>query len=244
MLPHGPGSSSVSSIGGLALAYAPPDFCLSISTRNMSIQARRLLVDDTNPNIQYSGPWFTAQNTQLNTGNLGPPFQNTLHGVNISASFSYSFSGMSRWLVCFIALSLVFGRFSGSEVIVLGTSITTNASGTQDPTWECFVDNISIGWNLSAGARTENHWVFCQSGLLPDGPHVLSTNVTVLRQQTFWFDQIQYVPSSNVPLDNSTVMIDSTDPAVQYSSGWTELDGIVNLTKAAGSTVTFQFFGP
>ena len=64
-----------------------------------------------------------------------------------------------------------------------------------------------------------------------------------MHQQTFWFDQIQYLPSSNVPLDNSTVRVDSSDPAVQYSSGWTELDGIVNFTKTAGSTVTYEFFG-
>ena len=206
------------------------------------MESIRVLVDDTNPNIQYSGPWFTAQNTQLNTGNLGPPFQNSLHGVNVNASFSYSFSGMSRWLVCFIALSLVYGLLSGSQVFVLGTSITTNTSGTQDPTWGCFVDNISIGWDISAGARTENSWIFCQSDL-QDGPHVLSANVTVLHQQTFWFDQIQYIPSSNVPLDNSTVRVDSTDLAVQYSSGWTALFGIVNLTQTTGSTVTYKFFG-
>ena len=202
-----------------------------------------VLVDDTNPNIQYSGPWFTAQNSQLNIGNNGPPFQNTLHGVNVNASFSYSFSGMFRWFFCFIALSLVYGRFSGSEITVLGASITTNASGTQDPTWECFIDNISIGWNLSAGARTENSWVFCQSNL-QDGPHVLSTNVTILHQQTFWFDQIQYLSSSNVPLNNLTVRVDSSDPAVQYSSGWSELLEIVNLTQTAGSTVTYEFIGP
>ena len=203
---------------------------------------RLVLVDDTNSNIQYSGPWFTVQNTQLSTGTNGPPFQNTLHGVNVNASFSYSFSGMSRWLVCFIVLSLVYGRFLGSQVIVLGTSITTNASGTQDPTWECFVDNISIGWHISKGAGTENNWVFCESDL-QDGHHVLTTNVTVLHQQAFWFDQIQYIPSSNVSLDNSTVRVDSSDPAVQYSSGWIELDGIVNLTQIAGSTVTYEFFG-
>ena len=68
-------------------------------------------------------------------------------------------------------------------------------------------------------------------------------NVTVL-QQSFWFDQIQYLPSSNVSLDNSTVYVDSSDPAVKYSSGWTELNGIVNLTQTAGSTVTYEFFGP
>ena len=58
-----------------------------------------VLIDDTNSNIQYSGPWITAQNTQLNIGNHGPPFQNTLHGVSVNASFSYSFSGMYRWLI-------------------------------------------------------------------------------------------------------------------------------------------------
>ena len=69
-------------------------------------------------------------------------------------------------------------------------------------------------------------------------------NVTVLHQQTFWFDLIQYRPSSNVSLDNSTVRVDSSDLAVKYSSGWRELNGIVNLTQIAGSTVTYEFFGP
>ena len=140
-------------------------------------------------------------------------------------------------------LSSVYGRFPGSQVIVLGTSITTNASGTQDPTWDCFVDNVTIGWGISAGADDKNNWIFCQSNL-QDGPHVLSVNVTVLHQQTFWFDQIQYTPSANVSLDNATVKFDSSNPAVQYSSGWTGLAGIVNLTQTAGSTVTYNFTGP
>ena len=56
---------------------------------------RLILVDDTSPDIQYYGPWFEVQNTQLDTGNWGSPFENTLHGVNVSASMSFSFSGMS-----------------------------------------------------------------------------------------------------------------------------------------------------
>ena len=207
------------------------------------MSSRLVLVDDTDPNIQYYGSWFAAQNTQSNTGTNGPPFENTLHGANVNASFCYFFSGMFRWLVYLIALSLVYGLFSGSKIAVLGTSITANISGTQDPTWECFVDNISIGSNISAGPDAENNWVLCQSNL-QDGPHVLTTNVTILHNQTFWFDQIQYLPSSNVSLDNSTLRVDSSDPAIQYSSGWTELDGIVNLTQTAGSTVTYDFFGP
>jgi hypothetical protein len=56
-----------------------------------------ILIDDTDTNIQYypSGSWTTARNTQLDIGNHGPPYQNTLHGANANASLSYSFSGMS-----------------------------------------------------------------------------------------------------------------------------------------------------
>ncbi|KAF8808392.1 hypothetical protein BYT27DRAFT_7337774 [Phlegmacium glaucopus] len=183
---------------------------------------RLVLVDDTNSNIQYSGPWFAAQNTQLNTGNFGPPFQNTLHGVNVDASFSYS--------------------FSGSSVSVMGTSVTTNSSGSQDPTWECFVDNNSIGWRTVL-QYAENSWVFCQNGQLQDGPHVLTVKVKVAHQNTFWFDQIQYLPSSSASLDQSLVRIDSSDSAVQYSSGWQGFGGIVDLTQTTGSTVTYSFSG-
>ena len=147
-------------------------------------------------------------------------------------------------MVRFVTLvSLFFGHFSGSQISVLGASITSNASGTEDPSWECFVDNISIGRHISAGTANQNNWVFCSSDpSLQNGPHVFSMNVTVLHQQTFWFDQIQYRSSSNVPLDNLTVRVDSTDSTVVYSSGWTE-SGFVNLTQNAGSTVTYEFIG-
>ena len=54
-----------------------------------------VLIDDTNPSIQYFGPWFEVENTQINTGAFGPPFQNTLHGVTVDANFSFPFNGMS-----------------------------------------------------------------------------------------------------------------------------------------------------
>ncbi|KAF8811562.1 hypothetical protein BYT27DRAFT_7133907 [Phlegmacium glaucopus] len=181
-----------------------------------------VIVDDTNPNIQYFGPWFTAQNTQNDTGNFGMPFQNTLHGVSVDANLSFA--------------------FSGSAVNVLGTSITTNASGSQVPTWECFVDNNSIGWNIACGSG-ENNCVFCQNGQLQDGPHVLSVRAKVSNQQTFWFDQILYTPSSNISLDQSLLRIDSSDPAMQYSSGWQPFRDFVNLTQTTGSTLTYDFSG-
>ena len=133
--------------------------------------------------------------------------------------------------------------FSGSLITVMGTSITTNASGTQDPTWECFVDNISIGWKTVLSEYPENNWIFCQNTQLKDGPHVLTVKATVSNQQTFWFDQIQYLPSSDVSLSQATLRIDPTDPAIQYSDGWSELNGIAEMTQTTGSTITFVFSG-
>lgn len=55
-----------------------------------------ILIDDTNPSIQYSVGWFEINGTQNNTGSYGPPFQHTLHGAAVDVHFSFPFSGMSR----------------------------------------------------------------------------------------------------------------------------------------------------
>ena len=77
---------------------------------------RFVIIDDTNSSIQYSGPWFEVNNTQIETGFNGPPFQNTLHGVNVTANFSFQFSGMSCLLYRFVSepshsMSLYHRRF-------------------------------------------------------------------------------------------------------------------------------------
>ena len=59
---------------------------------------RYVVIDDTDPSIQYSGPWFEANNSEIGTGYLGSPFQKTLHGVIVNASFSFNFNGMSHLL--------------------------------------------------------------------------------------------------------------------------------------------------
>lgn len=227
-------------------------------------QPRLVLVDDTDPSIQYSGPWFKAQDTDVgitgtNFEEDGPPFENTLHGVNVNASFSYSFSGMFSQL----ELALIFMDLggAGSSVTVMGTIMVTNASATQDPSWECSVDNFAISVTSQAVFQfPRNNIIFCQDLQLNDEPHVLTVTVISVSNQTFWFDQIQYLPSASVSLSQVTLRIDSTDPALQYSSGWTETnfasvelsnttDSVVSnpfnvkMTNTTGATITFVFSG-
>ena len=146
--------------------------------------------------------------------------------------------------------------FSGSAVIVYGTianASVTNASGTQDPTWECF-----IGWTLPPMVGAQNNWIFCDGdpAQFHDGPHLLTVNANDSNQQTFWFDQIQYAPSASVSLNQSLLRIDSNDSAIQYSpGGWSfeilnsseftssVFGGTTSSTQTTGATLTYQFLG-
>ena len=73
---------------------------------SLQVMSRFVIIDDTNPSVQYSGPWFEAANNTLPQISVpalefidnGPPFQNTLHGVNVTASLSFNFNGMSHSL--------------------------------------------------------------------------------------------------------------------------------------------------
>ena len=54
---------------------------------------RLIIIDDVDPTIQYTGPWYPDQGSRDSAGNFGPPYQSTLHGVNSNASLSYAFNG-------------------------------------------------------------------------------------------------------------------------------------------------------
>jgi len=55
--------------------------------------SRWVVVDDTDANIAYTGPWFQDQGSQDTAGNFGPTYKSTLHGANDNASLSFAFSG-------------------------------------------------------------------------------------------------------------------------------------------------------
>ncbi|KAF9561097.1 hypothetical protein CPC08DRAFT_664780 [Agrocybe pediades] len=189
----------------------------------MSQSVRQVVVDDDDPGIVYVGPWFLdATGSQNAVGNFGPPYHETLHGTNSSASLSYSFTGTS--------------------VLVFGTNNLRNDSGILDPQWNCFVDGIEIGAS-SPFQFPENNWLFCSHDQLTDGPHVLSVNATVAKQQTFWIDKIHYVPSTEVSLDNQVILVDRNDPALQFDDAWTVLDVDRKITTQTNSILTFQFVG-
>ncbi|PPR02068.1 hypothetical protein CVT24_011167 [Panaeolus cyanescens] len=189
------------------------------------MSARKVRVDDTNPSIQYTGPWFVdGTGSQDNRGNFGPTYNKTLHGTIENASLSFT--------------------FSGTDITVWGTNNIRNDSGVVDPQWSCFIDNVPIRSNPFQ--FFENNWALCSppdSLVLEDGVHVLTVNATVARSQTFWIDAIDYVPSASVPLDDKAILVENNDPQLQYGPGWQSLGGTANMTTVQGSSFTFQFYG-
>jgi len=131
---------------------------------------------------------------------------------------------------------------TGTSVLVIGSNNLRNDSGVLDPTWECFVDHISIG-KTAPFKYAENNWVFCERAALVDGPHLLTVNATVANKQTFWFDRIQYAPSAGMSLASNAMLVDSGDKALQYGAGWEALGKTAKMTRKTGSAFSFEFDG-
>jgi hypothetical protein len=150
--------------------------------------------------------------------------------------------------------------FSGSTVIVLGTSKPENPSvnGT-NLSWQCFIDSVNIGRSppptfiLPTGSDgTQNNWMLCGNNEFQDGLHLLTVAVTNSGQDAFQFDRNLIVPSASVTVNGSFLRIDATDSAIKYSPGWDFSSQWTNLsmpnlnssyTKVSGSTLTLQFCG-
>lgn len=116
----------------------------------------------------------------------------TLHGINSDASFSYSFDGKHATAIFIEPFSKPISIIIGSKVIITGTNQFTNPSGVTNPSWQCIWRKCGI----SRGYCPRKPAVILRE--VSDGPHVITVNVTVSNQQTFWFDYIQYLPSPSL----------------------------------------------
>jgi len=73
----------------------------------------------------------------------------------------------------------------------------------------------------------------------------------VYQGNTFWLDQIQYVPSVGLSLDSSLILVNASDSAIQYTAGWQDTGLIVAWNMSYYTTLpnrqadmTFDFNGP
>ncbi|KDR76180.1 hypothetical protein GALMADRAFT_139913 [Galerina marginata CBS 339.88] len=192
----------------------------------MSNPPRRIIVDDTDPNINYSGPWFQDRGSLDDIEHGGPPWNSTVHGVNANASLSYN--------------------FTGSEISLYGTvnhrEVDTN--GGANFSLECSIDGVTI--RHKAPSVLENNQVVCEAHSLSEGSHLIEITATISNSSnTFWFDHLHYLPFADVPLDDATIWVGPSDPAIQYGIGWASLDDVdtVVMSPQTGAKAAFDFVG-
>lgn len=204
----------------------------------MSATTRHVVVDDTDPRVQYSGSWFLDQGSQDGFGIYGPEYNHTLHGTNANnAGIAFSFNGMFNLYSLRAPLNELT---AGTSVRVYGSMNTVDQKA---PTWDCFVDKINIG-SLPPQATSEhdNNFILCDLAQVADGQHTIVVNTTSAGP-TFWFDSIIYAPSPSDSLDTVVLQIQNQDPSIVFGNGWINNGDITNLTNITGSALTFKFNG-
>ncbi|KIJ30751.1 hypothetical protein M422DRAFT_77821, partial [Sphaerobolus stellatus SS14] len=185
---------------------------------------RQIIVGNTNDAIEYVGQWENISVTaEMDFNWFGPTYNDLLRSTTGDSSLSFS--------------------FTGSSITLIGRSNFVNNSGTIFPVFTCSIDGIQIpneGFSLVA----TNNYVLCDQkpGTLVDREHHFSLAVTA-SQQPFYFDRIEYIPSNNVSLSQATVKVNHTDPTISYGAGWANYGNFVNMTRSAGSEMTFPFVG-
>ncbi|KAF8880149.1 hypothetical protein BD779DRAFT_1099467 [Infundibulicybe gibba] len=188
----------------------------------MTTLPRRVIVDDVDPQIQYSGVGWQTTFPRPDAQPNGLPFQNTTHYCETAASLSI--------------------QFQGSSPQVFGTS----ESGIEN-SYECFIDGTSIG-STAAAPIFENNNLLCDGALFVEGKeYTLTLNLgQTSLPNPLWFDYVTYIPSISVPLGSATVLVDRLDPAIEYVDAvmgvWTR-DSLGTSTQGNGSSLVFDFTG-
>lgn len=195
------------------------------------VSNRWVIVDDASPDIKYIGDsWFPIDGS-LDVGDFGPPFLSTLHGTNRSASFTFNFTGRET-IEYYDMLKTIVAL--GPAVRVIGAKHTS----VTDPQWACSVDGNGIDSSNPPFGNAENNLLFCHSDSLMNGSHTLTVDATLVENQTFWFDHLEYIPSSTVSLENKMILLPREDPALQFGSAWNNY-----ATKVMGARFALNFYG-
>ncbi|KAF9557159.1 hypothetical protein CPC08DRAFT_820057 [Agrocybe pediades] len=183
-----------------------------------------VFVDDTDPGITYSGPWFAAEQGSFDAfGNFGSPNDGTLHGINSSGAFSYT--------------------FIGSNLLIGSTIQFPTVGGVTNPSWQCIVDGQAL--QSVTYTFSNNRLRICEQDGLNDNPHTVTVKVDVADNHTFWLDTIEFVPFPDTPVATAKINYGTTVPAVLLGlqqGNWTSrVPGY--YTQQSGPSFTYGFYG-
>lgn len=197
------------------------------------MSGRWVVVDDTDPGITYTGPWYEkGQESFSGSTGYGTPWGGSQHGTNGTASLSYTFTGQS--------------------IRVFGTSaVTRNLAGNvTDPHWSCTLGTMELQ-PYKPWSSDINNWPLCEGWAAVTGAgeqtFVLKT-WSESGKSNFWIDQIRYLPlpdSTSKLSGKVAVSLEESDPELVYTGQWDDLriGSLAKATTQAGASVTLNFSG-
>jgi hypothetical protein len=207
--------------------------------------SRLVVIDDSDTAINYSSSgWASINGSVPGEVLLDNAIFQTAHVLTSNGSLSYAFNGAH--ILCHIScLTDIHIQSLGSSIEVFGVSSQLHlpASHSQDPAWQCSVDNIAIQINSTA-LRGFPWTSYCSHDGLNNSPHILTMNITASQTKPFWLDYIRFTPLPTDPLTDKTTLVNLTDSALHFTppTDWENLGTarIVSPTLGADSA-SFQF---
>ncbi|KAG6809613.1 hypothetical protein H0H92_015531 [Tricholoma furcatifolium] len=201
-----------------------------------ALTIRQIVVDDSDPNIQYAGgaSSWTTDTTGLNgIGSYGPIYNGTSHGVAAVLSVQYD--------------------FNGTAISAFGTNQQTlYPNNTYLPFFECLVDEVS--YNQTAPVFTpENNWNLCNAfNLSANTTHTFTIRVeSFALNQTWWLDYLRYTPLPDKSFssgETAEIYVRSNDAGIEYGGAWETISGLNSVDDASSTqmpqaNMTLTFVG-
>ena len=200
---------------------------------------RRIAVDDADPQISWTGPWFSSKDHTEDLLNSGPPFLKTMHGIRGPGGFSLTYIGMLALWTPYLLLIFVS---QGTNAAIWGALKPRNTTAGPDPIWKCSLDGVDIGRASQYPQVPVGNYPFCSALNVPQGNHTIQMEVLVSNNDYLWVDQIDYLPAPSVDISESWQTVMNSDQAFSFSPGWQD-DRFGRYTTAPGAWLTYDFDG-
>lgn len=110
--------------------------------------------------------------------------------------------------------------------------------------WRCTIDNNPLDAEYPITVHGIN-WPFCHVENLDENTsHTLVMEVAGGQFSDMSLDQIQYVPSSSTPIQNTAVKLAYDDPLINYEGEWEVIPGFPGVsTGQTSAEVKLSFYG-
>ncbi|THV06258.1 hypothetical protein K435DRAFT_789667 [Dendrothele bispora CBS 962.96] len=180
------------------------DFAFITAGENTPLAGQTIIVDDSSPEINWSGQWQERSNQKFPAGvDQGRPFGNGTHAsTNVGDSMTFPFAGTGI---------RVYGVFNWT---VPGNTTATFTLDSNESSFKTF----SSAFDRPPNVQSVSNFLFFESTDLHEGNHNLTIDVTeIVGEQSLIIDYLTYQPSfdsiKDKPDFSSGIIPDSTSSA-------------------------------